>query len=230
MLHKMANQRQKVSSRVGNGISFRKNSAEQTRNSFVIPRKKVLIPGHSDRRVYSETRNRRKWHEKNWYKKNPAPANRFDSIFCRSSELLSLPWNGSEQNSKCLQIFFSTERNSELFSPPQNGSDWNSERLHLILFHGKEFRAIFSSAERFDRNSENFLFRGTAGIPPKQTNCSVYSVFRGIIFLLEIANPSQLSPLPSPFPLLSFPICCFGNQQTDTNVLNQQYVIKPPYF
>jgi hypothetical protein len=40
-----------------------------------------------------------------------------------------------------------------------------------------------------ERNSESFLFRGTAGIPPEQTNCSVYSVFRRIIFLSEIANP-----------------------------------------
>jgi hypothetical protein len=40
-----------------------------------------------------------------------------------------------------------------------------------------------------ERNSESFLFRGTAGIPPEQTNCSVYSVFRRIVFLSEIANP-----------------------------------------
>ncbi len=53
-------------------------------------------------------------------------------------------------------------QNSEYFSPLRNGSE---------------------------RNSENFLFRGTAGIPPEQTNCSVYSVFRRIIFLSEIANP-----------------------------------------
>jgi hypothetical protein len=33
------------------------------------------------------------------------------------------------------------------------------------------------------------MFRGTAGIPLEQTNCSVYSVFRGIIFLSETANP-----------------------------------------
>jgi hypothetical protein len=80
--------------------------------------------------------------------------------------------------SVCL-YFCSTERNSELFSLPRNGSDRNSER-NLILFHGKEFRAFFSSAEVSERNSENFLFRGKAGIPPEQTNCSV---FRGKIFL-----------------------------------------------
>ena len=55
-------------------------------------------------------------------------------------------------------------QNSEHFSPLRNGSK---------------------------RNSESFLFRGTAGIPPEQSNCSVYSVFHGIIFLSEIANPSD---------------------------------------
>jgi hypothetical protein len=42
-----------------------------------------------------------------------------------------------------------------------------------------------------------FLFQGmvrngTVGIPPERTNCSVHSVFRGIIFLSEIANPNLL--------------------------------------
>jgi hypothetical protein len=55
-------------------------------------------------------------------------------------------------------------QNSEHFSPLRNGSE---------------------------RNSESFLFRGTAGMPPEQSNCSVYSVFRGIIFLSEIANPTR---------------------------------------
>jgi hypothetical protein len=40
------------------------------------------------------------------------------------------------------------------------------------------------------RNSDNFLFCGTAGIPPEQTNCSVCFVFRSI-FLSEIANPTS---------------------------------------
>jgi hypothetical protein len=59
--------------------------------------------------------------------------------------------------------FCSTERNSELFPLPRKGSEQNSER---------------------------FLFRGTAGIPSEMIICSVYSVFRGIIFLSEIPNPS----------------------------------------
>ena len=56
------------------------------------------------------------------------------------------------------------ERNSELFSLSRNGSE---------------------------QNSENFLFRRTAGIPSEITICSVYSVFRGIIFLSEIPDPSS---------------------------------------
>jgi hypothetical protein len=51
--------------------------------------------------------------------------------------------------------FCSTERNSELFSLPWKVSE---------------------------RNSERFLFRGTAGITSEMIICSVYSVFRGIIF------------------------------------------------
>jgi hypothetical protein len=54
--------------------------------------------------------------------------------------------------------------------------EWNSEHFNL-------------PGKGSERNSESFLFRRTAGIPPELTICSVYSVFRGIIFLPEIANP-----------------------------------------
>ncbi len=40
-----------------------------------------------------------------------------------------------------------------MFSLPQNGSEWNSESLFLFLFHGTEFWVVFSSAERFGRES-----------------------------------------------------------------------------
>ncbi len=59
---------------------------------------------------------------------------------------------------KILKVCFyycSTERNSELFSLQRNGSE---------------------------RNSESFLFRGTAEIPSELTICFVYSVVRGIVF------------------------------------------------
>ena len=51
-----------------------------------------------------------------------------------------------------------------------------------FLFNGTEFRVIFSSAEGFGTEFRDFLFRGTAGIPSEIPICSVYSVFRGIIF------------------------------------------------
>ncbi len=66
----------------------------------------------------------------------------------------------------------------------------HSESLLLFLFHGTEFRDVFSSAEGFGTEFRDFLFRGTAGIPSEITICSVYSVFRGIIFLSEIPNPT----------------------------------------
>ncbi len=87
--------------------------------------------------------------------------------------------------------FCSTEWNSEPFSLPRKGSDWNSEIMLLFLFHGTEFRAVFSSAEGLGSEFRRFLFRGTAGIPSEISICSVYSVFRGIIFLSEIPNPTN---------------------------------------
>ncbi len=55
--------------------------------------------------------------------------------------------------------FCSMVENSEHFSPLRNGSE---------------------------RNSESFLVRVTAGIPPEEANCSVYSVFLGIIFCRKL--------------------------------------------
>ncbi len=60
--------------------------------------------------------------------------------------------------------FCSMVQNSLHFSLPRNGSE---------------------------QNSESFLFCWTAGIPSEQTIYFVYSIFRGIIFLSEIPNPSQ---------------------------------------
>ncbi len=69
----------------------------------------------------------------------------------------------------------------------------NSESLLLFLFHDTEFRAIFSSRICLqERNSESFLFRRTAGILSEQTVRSVYSVFRGIIFLVGNPEPSTM--------------------------------------
>jgi hypothetical protein len=52
--------------------------------------------------------------------------------------------------------FCSTERNSELFSLPRNSSEQNSKCLLLFLCHGTEFRAVFSSAEWFRTEFQEF--------------------------------------------------------------------------
>ncbi len=131
---------------------------------------------------------------------------RVSSYLCsteRNSELFSLPLKGLEGNSESLlfrgmirneilrvcSYFCSTERNSELFSLPLKGSEWNSEGSLLFLVFGTEFRVVFSSAEGFGTEFREFLFRGTVGIPSEIINCSVNSVFRGIIFSSEIPNP-----------------------------------------
>jgi hypothetical protein len=62
--------------------------------------------------------------------------------------------------------------------------------LKGFLSHGTEFRVDFSSAEGFGTKFRDFLFRGTTEIPSEIAVCSVYSVFRGIIFLSEIPNPN----------------------------------------
>ncbi len=127
-------------------------------------------------------------------------------------------WFGTEFREIAF-YFGSTKRNSELCSLPWNGLERNSENLHLFWFHGTEFRVVFPSAEglgtelwkfssffvprngipscflfrgRVRNGIRDFLFRGTTGIPSEITICSVYSVFRGIIFLSEIPNPSSI--------------------------------------
>jgi hypothetical protein len=72
---------------------------------------------------------------------------------------------------------------------PRNGSDLNSESLLLFLFHGTEFRAFFSSVERFGTEFREFSVprnsRNSAG-----TN-QLFRLFRlpRTNFLSEIANP-----------------------------------------
>jgi hypothetical protein len=72
----------------------------------------------------------------------------------------------------------------------RKGSEIISRVCFYFFFHGTEFRDVFSSTEGFGTEFRDFLFRGTAGFPSEITICSVYSVFRGIIFLSEIPNPS----------------------------------------
>jgi hypothetical protein len=49
----------------------------------------------------------------------------------------------------CFRRRHSSEWNSELLSLPRNRSEQNSKCLLVFLFHGKKFRVFFSSAEWF---------------------------------------------------------------------------------
>ncbi len=80
-----------------------------------------------------------------------------------------------------------------LFSLPRRVQS-GIPRVTSNLFHGTEFWIVFSSVDGSELNSESFLFRRTAGIPSEIHICSSYSVFRGIIFLSEIPNPSSEYP------------------------------------
>jgi hypothetical protein len=139
----------------------------------VIPQKKVVIPHHSEvyGRANSEVRNGMEWHETNWF---------LQKILLQQTELAA-----------CFCPGHSSERTSELVSLPRNGLERNAESLLLFFFHGTEFLAFSPLWNDSERNFESFLFRGTAGIPPEQTNYSVYSVFRGTIFLSKL--PTLLS-------------------------------------
>jgi hypothetical protein len=70
-------------------------------------------------------------------------------------------------------------------------------KIHLFIYY--YFCSMVQNSEHFsllwngsERNSEKFLFRVTVGIPPEQTNCSVYSVFRGIIFCRKLPTLYQI--------------------------------------
>jgi hypothetical protein len=127
------------------------------------------------------------------FTKYNAPANRIDSKF------LSETCFGTEFREFVLFFFF-TERNSKHFSSVRNGLKRNTESF---LFRGMVQNGIprvcfyFSSMVQnlrngSEQNSESFLFRGTAGIPPEQTSCSVYSVFHGNFFCRKL--PTLIRP------------------------------------
>ncbi len=109
----------------------------------VIPRKKVLIPRHSEfhGRTNSEARNGTELNSaKKWSFKSP-----WSLWWPLQSTLLSILFRGMVQNEipRACFYFCSTERNSEMFSLPLKSSEGNSESL--LLFWGST-----------DRNSKLF--------------------------------------------------------------------------
>ncbi len=130
----------------------------------------------------------------------------FEIFGCRIL-LFFLPWNGSEWMAfqefasifvarngipRVYFYFCCTEQNSKLFSLPENGSE-QIPRVCFNLCPTERNFELFSLRKSSERNSESFLFRWTARIPSEITICSVYSVFRGIIFFCN----SQPYPPPS---------------------------------
>ncbi len=83
----------------------------------------------------------------------------------------------------------------------RNGSERYSKCLLLFLFKSTEFQAFFSSAKWSGTESREFSVPRNSRNSAGRNNCSVYSVFRGIIFLSEIANPSRDKPSRGPMAL-----------------------------
>jgi hypothetical protein len=109
-------------SELGLGTEFRSEKIPRNRLGMasVILRKKVLVPRHSEfrGRANSEARN-------------------------------GMERNGIPRKNEVLRNSLNTEQNDYLpgFSLPWNDSEWNSENLLLFLFHGTEFRVVFSFEE-----------------------------------------------------------------------------------
>ncbi len=61
--------------------------------------------------------------------------------------------------------FWAAEFCVEQVSLPRNGSERNSDSLLLYVFHGTEFRVVFSSGEGSEGNSEGILLFLKVGWP-----------------------------------------------------------------
>jgi hypothetical protein len=106
----------------------------------VILRKKELNPKHSEvyGRVNSEARKGRKWHKKISFTKNTAPNSESLIYFFLQNGIPSIFQNCGTVRNRILRVFCSAEWFRTEF-----------REIASILFHGTEFRAIFSSEERF---------------------------------------------------------------------------------
>ncbi len=119
---------------LGLGTEFRSEKIPRNRlgTISVIPRKKALIPRHSEfrGRANSEARNGTNSAEKTSFTKQ------------HQNNLTKWCWflfHGMVQTAfrEFISIFYCMENNSELCSLPRNSSERNSENLHLFWFHGK---------------------------------------------------------------------------------------------
>ncbi len=190
--------------RLGLGTEFRSEKTPRNRlgTVSVIPRKKMLIPGHSEfrGRANSEAWNGTEWNKilrKKWSFFFTQLAQPLWSLWRPLHSILSsflfrrMVWKGIP---RVFFYFCFTERNSELFSLPPKGSEGKSESLLLFLFNGKEFRDVSPSAEGFGTEFPGLSVQRNSLNSVGNNHCSVYSVFRGIIFLPEIPKPKWDTP------------------------------------
>jgi hypothetical protein len=94
----------------------------------------------------------------------------------------------------CFYIFSTernSERNSELFSLPLKCSEGNSESSLLFLFIRNGIPSCFLFRGRVRNGMPRFSVPRNSWNSVEITICSVYFVFRGIIFLSEIPNPKH---------------------------------------
>ncbi len=112
----------------------------------------------------------------------------FASIFAPRNGILScffFCWRVQKGIPRVCFYFCSTERNSKMFSLLRKGSE---------------------------RNSENFLFRGTAEIPSEIAICFVYSVICGIIFCRKfptlVSTPQGLNHPWTCLSLVCYRVLC----------------------
>ncbi len=123
------------------GTEFRSENIPRNRLGMisVIPRKKVLIPRHSEfrGRANSEARNRT---ERNGFRE------KMKFYGTRTERPLWFLWHRT-----LLLKYWAAEFCVEQISLPRNGSERNSDSLLQYFFHGTEFRVVFSSAEGFGR-------------------------------------------------------------------------------
>jgi hypothetical protein len=190
-----------ANTRVAIKISFRKNSPEQTRNGFRYSAEKSAHSAefrvHQKSQIHSS--------EPNGTKRNSAEIMKFYETASKRRRILSVfcSINGLERIFKCFlfrkwlgmefQVLFSSEngleRNSEVFSS-KNSLERNSKVLSLENGLERNSKGFSIQRNGSEWNSEVFLFRETGGIPIELPSVPSCFVFRGIIFLSEIGNPS----------------------------------------
>jgi hypothetical protein len=200
--------------RVGNGISFRKIQWNGLGTVSIIPQKKVLIPRFTEESI-PKLGTERNYMKKISFTKNPAPANRIESLLSsakRNSEILllflfqgtdfgvvfsSVEWFATEFR---LLLFCSTKWNSKLSSLPRNGSEQNSESM-LIFVPRYRIPSIFLLCGMVRNGIPRvclFLFHGT-GFRAFFSSLRVRRVYVVSVSGCCTAVPGSARPAPNPW-------------------------------